>query len=79
MAFYFVSLYCDLRALLVYGWRFTAWKAGSVGALLVSTFARNRPPVISHQPTARAVQGWDLPDQAAREAENPDGITLPLW
>jgi hypothetical protein len=39
MALYFVSLFCDLRALRVFGWRFAAWKASSVGALLGSTFA----------------------------------------
>jgi hypothetical protein len=36
MALYFVSLYCDLRAIGAHPWRFT-WKLGSIAALLGSS------------------------------------------
>jgi len=43
MSFYFVSLYCDLRSLGTYGWRFAIWKAASAGALLGSTLGYETP------------------------------------
>jgi hypothetical protein len=39
MAFYFLSLYADLRALDAHGSRFAMWKAGSLGALLGGALA----------------------------------------